>query len=77
MHSTMTLEEIKATLEVQKTLGVVHEHAQRPKELIIRHDVVARLKSLFTDHGDERQSHTVIAQLVDKILRSMRLSRVV
>jgi hypothetical protein len=60
-----------------KTLGVVHEHAQRPKELIIRHDVVARLKSLFTDHGDERQSHTVIAQLVDKILRSMRLSRVV
>ena len=60
-----------------KTLGVVHEHAQRPKELIIRHDVVARLRALITDDGDERQAQAVLAQLVNKILSTMRLNRVV
>ena len=58
-----------------KMLGVVHEHAQRPKELIIRYDVVARLKRLIEGVTDERSSGAV-AQLVDKILRSMRLTRV-
>ena len=64
-------------LTLLKTLGVLHEHAQRPKELIIRHDVVARLKSLFNAAGDARQSETMVEQLVEKILRSMRLTRVV
>jgi len=70
-----TLPTIRLTL--LKMLGVVHEHAQRPKELIIRHDVVGRLKSLFTgDSGVEARSQTVLSQLVDKILRSMRLTRI-
>jgi len=70
-----TLPTIRLTL--LKMLGVVHEHAQRPKELIIRHDVVGRLKSLFTDDsGVEARSQTVLSQLVDKILRSMRLTRI-
>ena len=69
----------KTTIRITllKTLGVVHEHAQRPKELIIRHDVVARLRALITDDGDERQAQAVLAQLVNKILSTMRLNRVV
>ena len=69
----------KTTIRITllKTLGVVHEHAQRPKELIIRHDVVARLRALITDDGDERQAQAVLAQLVNKILSTMRWNRVV
>lgn len=79
LMDAITAPETKPTTRITllKMLGVVHEHAQRPKELIIRHDVVARLKSLFESEADERSSRTVIAQLVDKILRSMRLTRVV
>lgn len=64
-------------LTLLKTLGVVHEHASRPKELIIRHDVVARLKSLVDRNDDARHVESAVAQLVEKILRSMRLTRVV
>ena len=78
LMDAITAPDTKPTTRITllKMLGVVHEHAQRPKELIIRHDVVARLKSLFENEADERSSRTVIAQLVDKILRSMRLTRV-
>ena len=70
----------KTTIRITllKTLGVVHARAaQRPKELIIRHDVVARLRALITDDGDERQAQAVLTQLVNKILSTMRLNRVV
>jgi len=78
--SSSTKPTIRLTL--LKMLGVVHEHAQRPKELIIRHDVVARLKSLSTAVGRTDgggvigAESTVISQIVDKILRSMRLNRI-